>query len=147
MPPRRGLPTKWLLRSIDIRCACEQGPDKSETITTVQRYLELIGTGTADDIVDLFADDATVEDPVGSEPRVGRQAIHGFFSALESLDRATELVSLRVCGREAAFQFAITFNAGDARMRLEPIDTVVFNSDGKITSLRSYFSLADVKPT
>ena len=46
-----------------------KGPDMSETITaTVHRYLELIGTGTADDIVALFADDATVEDPVGSEP-------------------------------------------------------------------------------
>jgi steroid Delta-isomerase len=125
-----------------------KGPDMSETITaTVHRYLELIGTGSADDIIALFADHATVEDPVGSEPRVGREAIHGFFATLESLDRATELVSLRVCGREAAFQFAITFNAGDARMRLEPIDTVVFDSEGKIASLRSYFSPADVRPT
>jgi len=123
------------------------GPNMSETITaTVHRYLELIGTGTADDIVALFVDDATVEDPVGSEPRVGRQAIHGFFSALESLDRATELVSLRVCGREAAFQFAITFKAGDGRMRLSPIDTMAFDSDGKITSVRSYFQPSDVTP-
>jgi steroid delta-isomerase len=30
-------------------------------------------------------------------------------------------------------------------MRLEPIDTVVFDSGGKITSLRSYFSPSDVK--
>jgi steroid Delta-isomerase len=124
------------------------GPDMSETITaTVHRYLELIGGGTVDDIVALFADDATVEDPVGSDLYVGLQAIRGFFSTLENLERETELVSLRVCGHEAAFQFAITFNAGDVRMRLEPIDTVVFNSDGKITSLRSYFSPADVRPT
>jgi steroid Delta-isomerase len=118
----------------------------SETMTaTVQRYLELIGAGSADDIVALFADDATVEDPVGSEPRVGRQAIHAFFSTLKDLQREAELISLRVCGHEAAFQFAITFSAGDGQMRLEPIDTVVFDSDGKITSLRSYFSPSDVK--
>jgi steroid delta-isomerase len=124
-----------------------KGPDMSETITaTVHRYLELIGGGSADDIVALFTDDATVEDPVGSEPRVGRQAIHGFFTTLETLDRATELVSLRVCGHEAAFQFVITFDAGGQRMRLEPIDTVVFNDEAKITSLRSYFSPSDVKP-
>jgi steroid delta-isomerase len=123
-----------------------QGPDMSETITaTVQRYLQLIGKGTADDIVALFADDATVEDPVGSEPRVGLEAIHGFFATLENLERETELVSLRVCGREAAFQFVITFDAGGQRMRLEPIDTVVFNSEGKILSLRSYFSPSDVR--
>jgi steroid Delta-isomerase len=121
--------------------------DMSETITTtVQRYLELIGKGSVDDIVELLADDATVEDPVGSEPYVGLAAIRGFFSTLESLERETELVSLRVCGREAAFQFVITFTAGDSRMRLSPIDTMVFDSDGKITSIRSYFSPSDVTP-
>jgi len=124
-----------------------KGSDMSETITTtVHRYLELIGTGTADEIVALFADDATVEDPVGSEPYVGLQAIRGFFSTLESLERETELVSLRVCGHEAAFQFVITFNAGNGRMRLSPIDTTAFDSDGKITSVRSYFSPSDVTP-
>lgn len=124
-----------------------KGPDMSETITAVvHRYLELIATGTADDIVALFADDATVEDPVGSDPYVGLQAIRGFFSTLESLQRETELVSLRVCRHEAAFQFVITFRAGDHRMRLSPIDTMAFDCDGKITSVRSYFSPADVRP-
>ena len=38
----------------------------AEKITeTVHRYLELVAGGSADDIADLFADDATVEDPVG----------------------------------------------------------------------------------
>jgi steroid delta-isomerase len=93
--------------------------DSSETITaTVQRYLELIGHGSADDIVKLFATDARVEDPVGSEPYVGLAAIRSFFSTLENLERETELVSLRVCGHEAAFQFVITFDAGDSRMSL-----------------------------
>jgi steroid delta-isomerase len=121
--------------------------DMSETITaTIQRYLQLVGKGSADDIVELFADDATVEDPVGSEPYVGLDAIRGFFSTLESIERETELVSLRVCGREAAFQFVITFKAGDSRMRLSPIDTMAFDGDGKITSVRSYFSPSDVTP-
>src|SRR5436305_10720081 len=103
-------------------------PDVGEAAAaTVRRYLELIAHGSADDLVGLFADDATVEDPVGGEIRVGRQAIHDFFTTLENLERQTELVTLRVAGREAAFQFAITFDAGDGQMRLEPIDTVTFN--------------------
>lgn len=121
--------------------------DTSETLSAVvHRYLELVGKGSADDIVALFAEDATVEDPVGSEPRVGHQAIREFFTTLESLDRATDLVSLRVCGHEAAFQFAITFDPGMGPMRLDPIDTVVIDQTGKIKSLRSYFSPADVTP-
>ena len=117
----------------------------SDVSEIVDRYLQLVGKGSADDILELFADDAIVEDPVGSEPRVGRRAIHEFFSTLHSLDRETELLSLRVCGREAAFHFAITFDAGEGRMRLEPIDTMVFDEDGKITSVRSYFSPSDFK--
>ena len=37
-----------------------------EVITNaVNRYLELVANGTADEIAGLYADDATVEDPVG----------------------------------------------------------------------------------
>jgi steroid delta-isomerase len=47
-------------------------------------------------------------------------------------------------GREAAFVFTITFDTGDSRMQLQPVDTVVFNEKGKITGLRSYFAPSHV---
>lgn len=98
---------------------------------TIRRYVALLATGSADDLVELFAEDATVEDPVGSDVLTGRRALHEFFSALEAMDRQTELVLLRVVGHEAAFVFTITFNAVDTPMRLQPIDTMTFNSDGE----------------
>ena len=59
--------------------------------SAVKRYLELVATGTADEIVGLYADDATVEDPVGGgEVHIGRHAIHGFYKHNENLPRATE---------------------------------------------------------
>lgn len=118
--------------------------DSDRIADTVRRYVSLLETGSPDDLLALFADDATVEDPVGSDLRRGKQEIRSFFAALEQLDRGTELVLLRVVGNEAAFVFTITFNAGDTPMRLQPIDTMTFNSDGKITSLRSYFAPEDV---
>jgi steroid Delta-isomerase len=114
------------------------------TADAVRRYVSLLTTGPTDDLVALFADDATVEDPVGSNIRTGRQEIRSFFAALEQLDRETELVLLRTAGHEAAFVFTIKFNAGDAPMRLQPIDTMEFNEDGEIVSLRSYFGPEDV---
>jgi steroid Delta-isomerase len=111
---------------------------------TVRRYVALLATGRADDLVPLFAQGATVEDPVGGPVRTGRDEIHKFFSALEQMERETELVLLRVVGDEAAFVFTITFKAGDTRMRLQPVDTVVFNSAGEILSLRSYFTPSDI---
>lgn len=119
--------------------------DPTETIAaTVRHYLELVAAGSIDAILELFAEDASVEDPVGSAPRVGAEAIRELFASLGSLERETELLSLRVCGPEAAFHFVITFDAGEGPMRLEPIDTMTFDRHGKITSVRSYFTAADI---
>jgi steroid Delta-isomerase len=119
--------------------------EESEGIAgTIRRYVALLSSGSANDIIELFAEGATVEDPVGGEVRVGREALRSFFADLEKLDRRAELDLLRVAGREAAFAFTLTFDTGESRMQLQPIDTVAFNEKGKITSLRSYFAPSDV---
>ncbi len=112
----------------------------------VRRYLRLVASGTADEIADLFADDATVEDPVGGgEVHIGRHAIIGFYRNIESVPRETELLALRVCGHEAAFMFVITVGAAEgSRMRIEPIDVMVFDGEGRIGSMKAYWSPADV---
>jgi steroid Delta-isomerase len=120
-------------------------PTKTQAITdTVHRYIELVAKGSADDLVELFADDATVEDPVGGEIHIGRQAIHGFYSAVNDVQRACELVTLRVAGSEAAFQFRLTVTTGEHSMLIEPIDVMAFDDDGKITAMKAYWSAADV---
>jgi len=119
--------------------------DRTQHITdTVNRYIELVAKGTADDLVELYADDATVEDPVGGEVHIGRKAIHGFYSSMNDVQRDCELVSLRVAGPEAAFLFRLTVIAGDHRMVIEPIDVMVFDDAGKIAAMRAYWSTADV---
>ena len=119
--------------------------DRTRAITdTVNRYIALVATGSADDLVELYADDATVEDPVGGEVHIGRQAIHGFYSALDATQRDCELVALRVAGNEAAFQFRLTVNAGGHRMLIEPIDVMAFDDRGKVTAMKAYWSAADV---
>jgi steroid delta-isomerase len=119
--------------------------DKTQAIReTVNRYIELVAKGGADELVELYADDATVEDPVGGEVHIGRQAIHGFYSAVDEVQRECELVSLRVAGNEAAFQFRLTITAGEHRMVIEPIDVMVFDDRGKVSAMKAYWSAADV---
>src|SRR5437763_16812536 len=96
--------------------------DRSQVITeTVNRYIELVAKGSAADLVELYADDATVEDPVGGEVHIGRQAIQGFYSAVDDVERDCELVSLRVAGNEAAFQFRVALSASDGRAVIQCI--------------------------
>ena len=119
--------------------------EKTQAIReTVNRYIELVAKGSADDLVELYADDATVEDPVGGEVHIGRQAIHGFYSAVNDVQRECELVTLRVAGSAAAFQFRLTVTAGGHRMVIEPIDVMVFDDRGKVTATKAYWSAADV---
>src|ERR1700749_4031842 len=110
---------------------------------TVNRYISLIAKGTADDLVELYADDATVEDPVGGEVHIGRQAIHGFYSAVNEVQRECELVTLRVAGNEAAFKCRLPVTGGEHRRVSEPIDVMVFDSRGKIASMKAYWSPED----
>lgn len=121
-------------------------PSAEHIEATVHRYLDLVANGTAEEIADLYADDATVQDPVGGETHIGRHAIHGFYKAIQSAPRHTELLALRVAGHEAAFMFAITVGAGEHRIRIEPIDVMVFDAAGKVSSMKAYWSPANISP-
>lgn len=103
----------------------------------VQRYLDTVAAGTAADVAALYTEDATLEDPVGGgEVHIGRQAIAGFYKMTEAGDFATELLTFRAGGHEAAFVFALTVNAA---MRIEVIEVMTFDSDGQITSMKAYW--------
>jgi steroid Delta-isomerase len=122
-------------------------PSPEQIADTVNRYIGLLAKGSADDLVEFYADDATVEDPVGGEVHIGRQAIHGFYSGLtntDNVERECELVTLQVAGNEAAFQFRLTVIAGESRMLIEPIDVMVFGDDGKVTAMKAYWSADSV---
>ena len=113
---------------------------------TVNRYLELAAEGRTDDIVDLYADDGTVEDPVGGEVHIGREAIRGFYSMIPAGNNETEMFTLRSQGQEAAFYWALTVELGDNRVRIEIISTMTFNDDGEIASMKAYWGPENIKP-
>ena len=107
---------------------------------TVNRYLELAAEGWADDIAELYADDATVEDPVGGEVHVGREAIRGFYKGLPSTDNEADVVTLRALGNEVAFYWGLTVDLGGSRMRIDIISVMTFNKQGQIASMKAYWT-------
>ena len=116
-------------------------PSPEQIADTVNRYISLVAKGSADDLVELFADDATVEDPVGGEVHIGRQAIHGFYSNIAGVKCASEIVTLRALGHEAAFFWNLTVNGA---MRIEIISTMTFDDEGKIASMKAYWGPENV---
>jgi steroid Delta-isomerase len=113
---------------------------------TVNKYLEYAASGDVDGIVDLYADDGTVEDPVGSEVHIGRQAIRGFYSQVPDTEKKTEMISLRTVGNEAAFYWTLTIDLGGGVVVIDIISTMTFNDDGKIASMKAYWTPENIKP-
>jgi steroid delta-isomerase len=104
----------------------------------------LAGKGNADDVVALFAEDATVEDPVGSDVHRGIEAIRSFIhSVMDGQQIAVQLTTLNVAGGEAAFHMQVTMRG----QRLDDIDVMTFNDDAKITSMKAYWGAANFSPT
>ncbi len=107
---------------------------------TVNRYLELLAKAQADAIADLYATDATVEDPVGGEVHIGRQAIHGFYSNVPGTNNETEIVTLRALGNEVAFFWRLTVDLGDGgKTSIEILSVMTFDDEGKIASMKAYW--------
>jgi steroid delta-isomerase len=118
----------------------------AELITqTVNRYLELVAAGQPDAIADLYADDATVEDPVGGEVHIGRQAIRGFYANVAGVKAEADVVTLRALGHEAAYFWGLTIDLGEGgKMRIEIISVMTFDDEGKITSMKAYWGPENV---
>lgn len=110
----------------------------------VDEYVRLVGTGTAAEIVALYAEGATVEDPVGSDVLTGPEAITAFYAGLEDLEQKTRLLALRVAGGEAAFHFEVQTFAEGLTYTLSPFDVMTFDDQGRITSMRAYWGDDDL---
>jgi steroid Delta-isomerase len=133
------------MRNLRGPVACEAMPSKDAVTQTVKSYLEFLAEGSADDILTLYAEDATIEDPVGSDLRRGHEAIREFYTAFQDADKQTELLELRVSGSEAAFLWQLTLNAGQGHTTIAPISHMTFDDDARIIAMRAFWSPDDVR--
>ncbi|AOW93943.1 steroid delta-isomerase [Rhodococcus sp. WMMA185] len=119
-------------------------PSAEDIRKTVESYVETVATGTVDDILALFAEGATVEDPVGTEPRTTVDSLREFYSVLEPMKQTGELRTLRIAGNSAAFHFSLVTDLGEQKFEIAPIDVMTFDDDGKITSMKAYWGQDDM---
>ncbi len=111
----------------------------------LRRYVDLMTTGDCDGIVALYADDAVVEDPVGSVPRRGREAIFELYRSAAGQVRLELDGRVRVATNTAAAPM-LGRATGMPGMVIEIVDVMTFNDDGLITSMRAYWSADTIRP-
>ncbi len=112
----------------------------------VKNYVKSLNTKDISIIKSMYAKDATVSDPWGTEPKVGYDAIVKFYAEgayHEKAQLSAELTGpIRVAGDSAAFSFNVFFNG----MKLEVIDVFEFNEEGKVQVMKAYWSNANITP-
>ena len=111
----------------------------------VEQYIASVSTGDLDSIVTLFATDATLEDPVGSDPISGHEAIRAFYARATKMGIKLEPTGpARLAGDEAAFPFRVT-TVGGPEMTIDVIDVFRFDASGKVASMRAYWGKENMK--
>lgn len=120
-------------------------PSHQEMVDVVDAYVSAFDRGDADAVAELFAADAVVEDPVGTPPHVGREAILGFYAASMQTGAKLKLEGpVRTTADSAAFAFSVHLDHQGAAMRIDVIDIFRFGADGKVVSMQAYFGPANM---
>ena len=103
----------------------------------VAQYVEAFDKADLSIIANLFAENATVEDPVGTPQHVGIEAIKTFYKSAFDMGVKLELNGKPRCaGNSVAFSFDVVMTG----MKISPIDVFELNADGKVQSMKAYWS-------
>ena len=117
----------------------------AEIRAAVESYVKLMTAGDADGVTALYADDASIEDPIGAPLQRGREAIRTWYRASAGKVRLELTGPIRVAGGEAAFPMQGTIGTPESPSYLDIIDVMKFDAAGRITSLRAFWSVDAIR--
>ena len=118
-----------------------------EAGAVARRAMQAVERGAREDWLGLFADDATLEDPVGGAPgRRGTAAIAEFWDAGIAVLDAVQFDVRRVheARGEALVLADVSIRAGGATARYDAAIHYRLDDAGGIASLRAFWDLPDV---
>ncbi len=115
--------------------------ERAAIVEICDRYIAAVAAGDVDGVMALYGADPVVEDPIGSEPKRGRDEVRAFYQGVVDMGVKLSMARLGpVChvGNEAAFMFRIDVDLGETTMSMATADTMVFDDAGLIVSMRAY---------
>ena len=121
-------------------------PDSDQIRAVYDRYPDLFCKGDLDGLVALYTEDATIEDPIGSEIHVGHDAIRAFYAPSAGSVTLKRTGPVCVAGNEAATLLAIIMGEGADRKVLDIVSTMKFAEDGRVEAMRAYWSFDALRP-
>jgi steroid Delta-isomerase len=117
-------------------------PSQETMKAAMQAYIDAFNSGSADAVTALYAENATVEDPVGSPPKQGKAQIHAFYA--HSIATGAKLSLDAPVRGSHADSAAMAFSARIGPLTVRVIDVMTFDEAGKFTSMKAYFGPGDL---
>ena len=115
-------------------------PDTEKMKAAVHGYVEGFAKGDPALIAALFAENATVEDPIGSPIHHGRAAIQAFYTtSMATGAKLTLNGPVRIAADYAAFAFSVNLHYAGSDKHIDVIDTFRFNEAGEIIEMRAFW--------
>jgi steroid Delta-isomerase len=121
-------------------------PTTEQKLAAVHGYVAAFAAGSGEAAAALFADDATVEDPIGTPIKHGHAEILEFYSGAMATGAKLSLLGEPRCAADyVAFPFTVTLEWGGQKSVIDVIDTFRLNDEGKITEMRAYWGPENMK--
>ena len=115
-------------------------PTPEQMEAAVHAYVEAFAKGDPELAVAIFAENARIEDPIGTPPHVGSEAIRAFYTASMATGATLHLSGpVRVAAAHAAFAMQVRLHWDGKDMAIDVIDTFAFDDAGKVTAMKAYF--------
>ncbi len=120
--------------------------DEAHMKATMQAYIDLFNRADPAGIADLYADNATVEDPVGSPLKNGKAEIAAFYQMAVATGARLELAApIRAShGNASAMAFNVRLNMPQGKAHIQVIDVFTYDEAGKVSSMKAYWGKSDM---
>lgn len=122
-------------------------PAEHERKKVALEYCRRVTAGDTGDIVDLFHPDATIEDPVGSGPVTGHEALREYYRNITENYQAQVEPDEPRGSHDAAFvavPMTVTARLDGASRQVRSVDVFEIDDDHKITRMWAYWGPSDV---
>jgi steroid Delta-isomerase len=117
-------------------------PSQETMKAAMQAYIDAFNSGSPDAVLALYAENATVEDPVGSPLKQGKAQIHAFYT--HSIATGAKLSLDAPVRGSHSNSAAMAFSARIGPLTVRVIDVMTFDEAGKFTSMKAYFGPGDL---
>jgi steroid delta-isomerase len=111
--------------------------DHADMVKVVEAYVSAYNSKDFEGVLSLYADDATMEDPVGAPPATGKDEIRALYKMGFDMGISVELDGrVRTAAEFAVFPLCATSEQG----KLYIVDLFEFNEEGRVVRMRAFWS-------